>query len=148
MDSSSRKRKAPSIASPASVAAVAAAAVAAAAAGTTQQPLVPATDEGLKEMRRRVATVVQETMRDRLAGSEKGKGKGVAGGGMVKEKQDATTAAYLRAFQVAVASKVASMCDVQDARETLEAEDLMNEIVRFGEDMQTCLLYTSPSPRD
>ena len=82
MDSSSRKRKAPSIASPASVAAVAAAAVAAAAAGTTQQPLVPATDEGLKEMRRRVATVVQETMRDRLAGSEKGKGKGVAGGGL------------------------------------------------------------------
>lgn len=88
-------------------------------------------------MRRRVATVVTETMKGRLAGSEwKDKGKGVAGGGVTRGKQDAATAAYLKAFQAAVASRVASMCDVQDASEKLEAEDLLNEIERFGEDMQ------------
>lgn len=82
--------------------------------------------------------MVQETMRNRLAGSgEQGKGKGVAGSSVTGGKQDATTAAYLKAFQAAVASKVASMCDIQDAREKLEAEDLLNEISIFGEEMQT-----------
>lgn len=99
--------------------------------------MVPATEEGLKQMRRRIAIVVTETMKDRLAGSEeKGKGKGAAGSSVARGKQDATTAAYLKAFQAAVASKVESMCDVQDAREKLEAEDLMNDIERFGEDMR------------
>lgn len=81
--------------------------------------------------------MAQETMRNRLAGSkEKGKGNSVASGAMARGRQDATTAAYVKAYQAAVAFKVASMCHAQDAHERLEAEDLMNDIVQFGEDMQ------------
>lgn len=110
-----------------------------------QRPLVPATKEGLEEMRRRVSTVVEETMRNRLAGTEVvGNGEkataaaaaGSNGQQQHRHHQDAAMAAYLRAFQAAVMSKVASMCDVQDAREQREADQLMEEMVQFSDDMQ------------
>lgn len=121
--SSSRKRKAASITAP--------------ACAESKQPLVPATQVGLEEMRRRVATVVEETMRNRLAGAEQmEKGREAAGSGAAGGQQDATTTAYLRAFQAAVAAKVRMMCDVQDAREQSEADELMKEIVQFYEDIR------------
>lgn len=105
-------------------------------------PLVPATKEGLAEMRCRVATVAEETMRTRLAGKVgKGKGKSAVGGALATptgSDQDtaAATASYLRAFQAAIMTKVASACDIQDAQEQREAEDLMKEIVQFNDEMQ------------
>lgn len=127
-DLSSRKRKAGSLDTTALV-------------NNPPLPLVPVTKEGLTEMRRRVATVAEETVRTSLVGRVgKGKGKSSVGGASAtstgSDQDTAATASYLRAFQAAIMTKVASACDMQDAQEQREANDLMEEILRFNDEMQ------------
>ncbi|CAN0214740.1 unnamed protein product [Ectocarpus sp. 12 AP-2014] len=132
--SSSRKRKAPDACPPAnSPTGPAAAAPDAAAAAVTEQPLVRATQQGLKEMRYRVSTVVDETTKKSLAGKKSGSSADVA---VVAPTQDAATTAYLRAFQAAVADKVRDLCEVQDARESREEDELVGEIFQFSHDLR------------
>ncbi|CAM9977277.1 unnamed protein product [Ascophyllum nodosum] len=106
--------------------------------------LVPATNDGLTEMRLRVATVVKETIEKRLAGTatdERGRGQGpgsngpAAGNMQQQQMEDPSVTSYLQALQSAIMTKVKSMCDVQDDREQREAEELMREIIEFDDEM-------------
>ncbi|CBJ25478.1 expressed unknown protein [Ectocarpus siliculosus] len=84
-------------------------------------------------MRYRVSTVVDETTKKSLAGKKSGSSAGVA---VVAPAQDAATTAYLRAFQAAVADKVRDLCEVQDARESREEDELVGEIFQFSHDLR------------
>ncbi|CAM9824871.1 unnamed protein product [Ectocarpus sp. 8 AP-2014] len=84
-------------------------------------------------MRYRVSTVVDETTKKSLAGKKSGSSADVA---VVAPAQDAATTAYLRAFQAAVADKVRELCDVQDARESREEDELVGEIFQFSHDLR------------
>lgn len=131
--SSSRKRKAPD---------------SNANTNDKNRPLVPATKEGLAEVRRRMATVIEETMRDGRAtggfadhtseGKEKGDSAGSVGDRSAREvaKENVNTNAYVRQFAAAIMAKARSMCDVKDAEQQREADALMAEIIELNEDMQ------------
>lgn len=143
--SSSRKRKAPTAVGvspgPSSVAALssssAQAAVAATAISNGEQRRIRASGEALEEMRRRVFTVVEETMRNRLAGTKgASNGDGNHADAASAKQTDPTTVVYLKAFQGAVHSKVASVCELPDEREQKEAEELMGEMLQFAEHKQ------------
>ncbi|CAM9831437.1 unnamed protein product [Ectocarpus sp. 6 AP-2014] len=84
-------------------------------------------------MRYRVSTVVDETTKKSLAGKKSGSSADVA---VVAPAQDAATTAYLRAFQAAVADKVRDLCEVQDARESREEDELVGEIFQFSHDLR------------
>ncbi|CAN0492199.1 unnamed protein product [Ectocarpus sp. 8 AP-2014] len=84
-------------------------------------------------MRYRVSTVVDETTKKSLAGKKSGSSADVA---VVAPAQDVATTAYLRAFQAAVADKVRDLCEVQDARESREEDELVGEIFQFSHDLR------------
>lgn len=102
--------------------------------------MVPATEALLKEMRRRLRSIVDETMAKKLAGKADSTGsRSKSGGGAaaaVSPTEDPTTAAFLRAFQAAAASKVQAMCALPDPRELREEEELFEDILQFGDDIQ------------
>lgn len=96
--------------------------------------MVRATQQGLKEMRYRVSTVVDETTKKSLTGKKSGSNSGAVA--VVTPTQDTATTAYLRAFQAAVADKVRDLCEVQDARESREEDELVGEIFQFSHDLR------------
>ncbi|CAM9639014.1 unnamed protein product [Ectocarpus fasciculatus] len=90
-------------------------------------------------MRYRVSTVVEETTKKKtLAAAAAGKSRTSSDGdvAVVTPTQDPATAAYLRAFQAAVADKVRDLCEVQDARESREEDELVGEIFQFSRDLR------------
>lgn len=150
--SSSRKRKAPD-AAPAT--AQASTNSSAAAGPRKEQPLVRATPDLLKEMRRRVRTVVDETTAKKLAekasstvpGAAESRSKSSSGGGGAAAAavvppaadEDPTATAYLRAFQAAVASHVRAMCEIPDPRELQEEDTIYEELLQSGVEAQAAL---------
>lgn len=147
--SSSRKRQAPTdyacnnaAAAPAPAAPANGAATAPPTSINSKQPLVAATLESLEEMRMRVATVAEETKLKRL---EQKYGDGVGQGGAQHHHQqhqdddedDETTAAFLKAFQLGVLSKVESVCDLPDATEQQKQEEsLLSEIFEYVTELE------------
>ncbi len=109
------------------------------------RPLVPATEEQLRELRLRIGSVADEDLAKGLAGkagsggpppavAASGGGKG--GRDAAVEKLDPTTTAYVRAFQDAVAGKVKAMCRLPTPRESQEEDELFGDVVRFCDEIQ------------
>lgn len=112
-----------------------------------KRPQVTATREGLEEVRRRIATVAEETLCKLRANGDpsvkvrQGGSNGTSGGANGKgqagrEPPDAATAVYLRRFLAGVMAKTESMCKMTDFEQQNEAEELVEEILGLYEDME------------
>lgn len=115
--------------------------------GDNNGPLVSVTREGLEEVRRRMATVAEETIRSWGSSVNHGskrnaKESNCSGGGVTeagtssRELVDPATTKYLMRFLAGVMTKAESMCKVTDVKQQQEAEKTMEEILSLYEDME------------
>lgn len=107
--------------------------------------MIPASDALLKELRRRIRSMADETTTKELAEKARSTGPGVAAGSRSKSSggtataaspEDPTTPAYVREFQAGIANNVQAMCELPDPSGEREEVELFEEILRFGVEIQ------------